>query len=375
MATGIRKRGSSYEAWVYDKRTKQKIRRTFPTEAAAKSWRADAGGGVRRRTLTAPTSTTVRQAWDAWLAGARKGEVRTRSGDIFKPSVLRSYETAMKRVLPDIGAERLSELTRPDLQDVVDRMLGEGRDPSTIRNTLMPLRGIYRRALARGEVAVNPTTGLELPAVRGTRDRVVSAHEAALIVAAVPEQDRALWATALYAGLRRGELMALRWEDASTGSGIIRVERSWDVQEGPVSPKSSAGIRNVPIAATLRSHLLAHRLRTGRSEGLVFGRSATTPFDPAAVQARADKAFRAHGLERVTLHECRHGFASLMIAAQVNAKALSTYMGHASINITYDRYGHLMPGNEEEAAALLNAYLAGAATGAKRASKASLSRN
>jgi integrase len=59
----------------------------------------------------------------------------------------------------------------------------------------------------------------------------------------------------------------------------------------------------------------------------------------------------------VVLHECRHTFASLMIAAGVNAKALSTYMGHAGIQITLDLYGHLMPGNESEAAAQLDAYL------------------
>jgi integrase len=64
------------------------------------------------------------------------------------------------------------------------------------------------------------------------------------------------------------------------------------------------------------------------------------------------------GLDRITLHECRHTFASLMIAAGVNAKALSTFMGHANISITLDRYGHLMPGSEAEAADLLDAYLA-----------------
>ena len=62
-------------------------------------------------------------------------------------------------------------------------------------------------------------------------------------------------------------------------------------------------------------------------------------------------------IEPISLHEARHTFASLMIAAGVNAKALSMYMGHSSITITYDRYGHLMPGNEEEAAGLLDAYL------------------
>lgn len=64
------------------------------------------------------------------------------------------------------------------------------------------------------------------------------------------------------------------------------------------------------------------------------------------------------GLDRITLHECRHTFASLMIAAGVNAKALSTFMGHANISITLDRYGHLIPGTEAEAAELLDAYLA-----------------
>ena len=65
-------------------------------------------------------------------------------------------------------------------------------------------------------------------------------------------------------------------------------------------------------------------------------------------------------LQRIGLHEARHTFASLMIAARVNVKALSTYMGHSGISITLDRYGHLMPGNEKEAAGLLDTYLAAA---------------
>ena len=77
----------------------------------------------------------------------------------------------------------------------------------------------------------------------------------------------------------------------------------------------------------------------------------------ASVLTRAKNAWRRAGLEPITLHEGRHTFASLMIAAGVNAKALATYMGHASVTITYDRYGHLMPGNEREASSLLDAYL------------------
>jgi len=129
------------------------------------------------------------------------------------------------------------------------------------------------------------------------------------------------------------------------------------VDEELVDPKSASGSRRVPVPAALRDELLEHRLREQRAEGLVFGRGPDRPFEPSGVSRRAQTAWKRCELEPITLHEARHTFASLMIAAGVNAKALSAYMGHASITITLDRYGHLMPGNEEEAAALLDAYL------------------
>ena len=122
--------------------------------------------------------------------------------------------------------------------------------------------------------------------------------------------------------------------------------------------KSNAGRRRVPIASTLRDHLADRLLRVDR-EGrqLLFGPDGERPFVPEGVQRPADAAWKKAGLDRITFHECRHSFAALMIAAGVNAKALQTYMGHANISITLDRYGHLMPGSEEEAASLLDTYL------------------
>ena len=100
------------------------------------------------------------------------------------------------------------------------------------------------------------------------------------------------------------------------------------------------------------------RLGSGRVAGLAFGTTAEKPFAPSAVWRRARRAWTQAGLSPIGLHEARHTFASLMIAAGVNAKALATYMGHSSVTITFDRYGRLMPGNEGEAGALLDAYLA-----------------
>ena len=73
-----------------------------------------------------------------------------------------------------LGSRRLDTITRSDLQGLVDRLLAEGQHPSTIRNSLMPLRAIFRRTIARGDLAISPTRGLELPAVRGTRDRIAA---------------------------------------------------------------------------------------------------------------------------------------------------------------------------------------------------------
>ncbi len=374
MAAGIRTRHSrscrsrdgrrcncspSYEAWVYSKRDGKKIRKTFPDLASAKGWRSDAEGAVRRRTLRASTKTTVAEAAEVWLQGARVGTVRNRSGDRYKPSALRGYERSLRlRVKPELGHARLADVTRGDVQGLVDKLLGEGLDPSTIKNTLNPLQAIYRRALAREQVAVNPTVGLEIPAARGKRDRIADPAEGAALMDALPAEDRALWATAMYAGLRRGELRGLRWSDINLETGIIRVERGWDDSQGEIEAKTRAGRRTVPILSRLRRELIAHKLRTARdAEALVFGSSPKVPFEPSTVRRRALAAWTTTELEPIGLHEARHTFASLLIAAGVNAKALSSYMGHASVTITYDRYGHLMPGNEEEAAALADAYL------------------
>ena len=117
----------------------------------------------------------------------------------------------------------------------------------------------------------------------------------------------------------------------------------------------------------MRDYLAAHRASTYRGHGLVFGTTPSQPFTPSNVWRRARTAWRTAGLTAIGLHEARHTFASLMIAAGVNAKALCTYMGHASITTTFDLYGHLMPGNEDEAAAMLDEFLARAALAANSA--------
>ncbi len=253
-----------YRAEAFSARDGKKLRKTFASLPEAKAWRADAQVALRRGTISAAASPMLEVAAEAWLACARAGSVRNRSGDEYKPSVLRGYEQALRlRVLPALGRVQLKDIRRADLQSLVDRMLEEQHTASTIRNTLIPVRAIYRRALVRGDIALNPTIGLELPAVRGRRDRIASPTEARALLAALP-YERALWATAVYAGLRLGELLALEWNDVDFDHGLIHVRRSWDQEAGPIAP----GLDPIGVVASGRwirgSGSVCHAAATSR---------------------------------------------------------------------------------------------------------------
>jgi integrase len=149
--------------------------------------------------------------------------------------------------------------------------------------------------------------------------------------------------------------MALRWDDVELANGVIRVERAYDEKAHvEIEPKSRAGRRTVPIVGALRDILVEHKANQPRPDGLVFGSKA--PFQPSGLWRRAQQAWKGAGLQPIGL-EARHTFASILIAAGFNAKAITMHMGHASIQTTYDLYGKLMPGSEAEAAALVDAYL------------------
>jgi len=356
---------------VYLKREGCKVRKTFPTLAAARAWRADAITAANRGKLRAPVATTLREAAAELLAGAEQGAIPNRSGGRYKPATLRSYRRALdERILPVLGGQRLTEIQRRDVQDLADGLTAQGLAASTVQNTLDPLRVIYRRAMRRDLVSVDPTEGLELRRPRGQRDRIASPAEAVELLAALPDFERALWATAMYAGLRRGELRALRWGDLDLPGKVIHVRRGWDDIEGEQDGKSDAATRDVPILDPLARELAAYKLRSGRrGEALVFGLTVTEPFFPSTVRNHALAAWKAENERRrkadpeavtlapIGLHESRHTCASVLIASGANPKVVQRIMGHATIAMTFDTYGHLMPDGLDRAAAAANRYL------------------
>jgi integrase len=358
----------TFQAQVWDSSTGKRPTKTFDTEQDAIDWRSDRRREIREGLFRPGRVVTIRVGLDELFEGMRSGLVRTRSGKRYKASTIRNYEqVADDHLKPNVGSTRVLDLRRADVGRLVGRLMREGLDASTVRNALMPLRVVYRRAIAADEIAVSPVAGVELPAVEGKRLRIAPPAEAAKLLAALKDH-RAIWATAMYAGLRLGELQALLIEEVDLATGRIHVEANWDrVEQERVPPKSEAGRRRVPIPAVLRDYLDEYVMSLDRESGFIFGRDAETPFAQETLRGRAARAWKAAKLNGLTPHDCRHSYASLMIAAGVNAKALSTYMGHANISITLDRYSHLMPGNEEEAGQLLDDYLDRANTKARRA--------
>jgi integrase len=372
----------SYRVQVWDPRARKLHRKTFRVRAEAIGWRDDVRIAVRSGTVRPHSRTTVQEAADALVAGMTDGSILDRTGKPYKPSTRRSYAQAIEAYLqPDpLAALALTAVRRRDVQDYVDRLREHGLSPSTIANKLDPIRVVFRRAIRRDEIAVDPTVELELPAVRGRRDRIASRTEAAALIDAVPDSEKALWATAFYAGLRRGELRALRWSDVDLAAepAVLHVRRTWDDAEGEVDVKTEAGCRTVPLTGRLRSLIVEHGLATRRGgDDLVFGRTASDPFTPTTVRLRALKAWGwkrekrewvpsgvpSPPLQPLSPHEARHCAASYLIEAGLNDVELTVTLGHSDVRTTKNIYGHLFPDSGATIAAKLDAYL-GAATDA-----------
>jgi integrase len=367
-----------WQAWVYSKRDKKKLYKRFATHAAAKGWRTDALKAVKDKRLRAPSPRTLREEWAEWHAGALEGRILNKREQRYKPAVLRNYELALRlRVLPVLGERKLADIDTADLLELKEQLLGEGHSGSTIRNSFVPLQAIYRRARRNGSVALNPTLDLGLP-TSGTRDRAATPAAAAELLGVLDEREAALWATAFYTGLRRGELQGLRKRDVDFEAGTIRVEQSWDAKEGSIAPKSRAGVRTVFLLDTLRPYLEPLRHRWAEPDGLLFGSTASAAFEPRAVERKAQRALKAENKQRQEeaaeaqtepnlvdwygFHEARHSFSTFMDHAGISETRADRYMGHSNPGVA-GRYRHLLPGQLAEDARRLDEYLTGATAG------------
>ncbi|MGI8863749.1 MAG: tyrosine-type recombinase/integrase [Solirubrobacteraceae bacterium] len=332
----------------------------------ALSWYAGAGQKatpvLRER---ADAGRTFKQLAGEWWQGVEHGRIGKRRGKRgYSRTTLQGYDRSLRHVLiPEFGPRPASEIGAPEWQLFVDTLARDGLSRSRIANHLAVVRAIYSWACrpTRRLVAANPTIGVELPPVDEVeRDRAATAGEAEALLESLSPEDRVPYALAFYAGLRRSEMDRLQWPD-------VDLERLWLVVR---QSKSDAGTgRRLPIAAPLKPILLrAYMLQRRPERGRVLGGVSVTS-GRLAPRARkewtkaADDAEERGGqlaLDPIGLHECRHTYASFLIAAGYTLRELMEYVGHSSLQAT-ERYVKLLPqpAGPDGAADRLNAYLAG----------------
>ena len=362
-----RTRADGTTAYVAHFRTRdgRQIARTFGKEREAARFLNDTIKQVQDRTYRQITPITFRQFATEWAGGL---------GSNLKPSTAAVYRSAIhKNLLPAFGASPITAITVSEINAFIVHCETRPTHPlkaKTIQNLLTLLHKLFEDARELGYVVANPLTksrALRRPRTVHADDHdgevdVLEPGEISALLDAVDPYYRPFYQTAVSTGMRLGELLGLRWGDLDEPNRQIRVRRSlWKRQF--VVPKSKKSKRAIDVGDQLIGALrAAERERYGDTGAPLESPLFTTPdgdlIDADHLRRRIwAPALRAAKLRAVTMHSLRHSFASLLIAQGENPKYISAQMGHSSITITMDRYGHLFPNTKRTAAAKLEAQL------------------
>jgi integrase len=260
-----------------------------------------------------------------------------------KPGTLSDYESALRvHLVPFFGSLGLAEVTVPLVEEFIYEKQREGKAPKSILNYLGLLHAIFGHGVKREWCARNPVALVDKPRVpRNVDIRFLSLEELEAILRATPttplgRTDRLIFLTAAMTGLRRGEVVALRWQDVDWKAALIRVRRSFTRGEFG-TPKSRRSSRAVPLAPRLLSELRSHWERTpyrGASE-LVFPHPASGHvLDPSKLRKRFKASAGRAGVRPVRFHDLRHTFGTQMAAAGAPLRAIQEWLGHSDFRTT-----------------------------------------
>lgn len=343
--------------------------RQFDLKRDADAFRVKAEAEVAAGIHTADgASITVAQAADLWIG---KAELKKRDR-----GTLKAYrELRDRHIVPLIGNEKLSRLTTPGVVAFRDALL-ENRSPAMTRKAVRALSMILNVAMERGKVAQNVAASVKVEiSARDRRGKTIippREHLRMLLEAADQlgnEDPRlpVLLRVAMFTGLRSSELRGLTWADVDLSAGAVTVSQRADRWSDIGAPKSSAGNRTIPIGPGLVLALKEWKLRCPTSTArLVFPNRRGKPMSQhriierfLAVQIAAGLGLATAKLDtngdpvmkaRYGLHALRHAAASAWIRQGIDLKRLQVWIGHATIQLTIDTYGHLIADAKADAA-------------------------
>jgi integrase len=338
----IRKRtwtaaGETKSAWVVvyrDQHGKRRLK-TFNLKKDAEAWATTALHEVAQGTHASDSKTTVADIVNAWIShgvdeGLERGTIEPRKRHL------------KLHIAPFIGRVKLADLTTPRVNGFMDQLRDGRRTPGMRRKILTSLSSAVTFAKGRGLVAQNACQGVKVRSDGRGKTKVVipTKSELKLLIDRAPERWRPFIVTAIFTGMRVSELRGLRWADVDLDAGIIHVTQRADAWGTIGSPKSAAGTRDIPLTPMVINTLRTMEERNGE---LVFPNSRGRPFKYGNFHTFVWKPLLdACGLD-FEFHSLRHAAASLFIELGWQPKRVQAVMGHSSITMTFDRYGHLFP--------------------------------
>ena len=357
-------RGQARSAWVVDYMDHSGKRRlkTFATRKEADNWAVTALHEVKQGIHTpASTSVTVTEAFECWIAHceAEKLEFGT---------IKQRRQHLKLHIAPFIGREKLASLTTPRVHQFDANLRAAGRSLAMRRKVLTNLKTLLTFCQGQGLVAQNVARGVKIKSddrsktkgpLREGRD-LPSKAEIRELIDKVSDRWRAFLLTAIFTGMRASELRGLRWADVDLEGGVIHVRQRADAWRNIGAPKSAAGSRDIPLTPMVVNALRQWQpICPAGSLGLAFPNGsgnieshtnivkrfwhplqlkAGVAFDTGKQDAEGKPILRA----KYGFHSLRHAAASLFIAhLGWTPKRVQSVLGHSSITMTFDRYGHL----------------------------------
>jgi integrase len=352
------------QAWLVDYRDQSGKRRAkaFPNKKAAEAWKVNALHEVSQGTHTpASTSITMTQVFERWIDHCE-------AEGLEHGTLVQRRQHLKLHIQPFIGGEKLASLTMPRIHQFDTQLRKAGRSLQMRRKVLTNVKTALSFAMGRGLVAQNVARSVKIKSEdRRSVGRLKEGQdfpskvEIKMLIDKAPARWRPFIITAIFTGMRASELRGLRWQDVDLDRGIVHVRQRADAWHRIGAPKSAAGTRDIPLVPMAVNALRQWRASCPKGElDLVFPNGAGRVESQGNILNRVWGPLQLDcditdddGKPRFTFHSLRHAAASLFIAhLNWTPKRVQSVLGHASITMTFDRYGHLFADHEGDREAM-----------------------